>query len=227
MWPTSESASAGLEPGRSLAGRMRPDLPADLITELSHELRTPLTSIVGYAEILIGDDATGGPAAERMLRAVRRNATRLTRVLDSLSALADLERGDIPRGREPVDIVALLAQLPAAVADETDQHRVAVRTTSPGALPPVTGSADDLLHALVELAVLAVDASEPGETVAVTAAAVDDEVVVTITAAHSLEPAADARRSIGHAVAYGIIAAHAGQVGVIGSRLTVHVPTAE
>jgi two-component system, OmpR family, phosphate regulon sensor histidine kinase PhoR len=209
--------------------RLPAALPADLLTELSHELRTPLASIVGYAEILTGEDGITDPATAKMLRVVRRNATRLTRVVDNLCTLADLDRGDIPRGHEPVDLAALLARLPSVLADEIDQRRVVLRIRGPGTLPVVTGDATDLLQAVVELTLHAVDTSEPGETIKVGGAAGAGEVIVTIVARDAGAPAVAGRR-LGLPVAYGIIAAHGGRVRVAatlaGTRTTVHLPNA-
>jgi signal transduction histidine kinase len=225
------TGSRGGVTGGTHAAEPAERLPPDLLTDLSHELRTPLASIVGYAEILTDDDGAADPAIARMLRVIRRNATRLARVLDNLSALADLDRGDIPRGQDPVNLAALLAQLPTALADEIDQRRVAVQATSSDPLPTVTGDADDLLQAVVELTMHAVDASQAGETVEVVGAVGADEVVVTITGATiAAEPLAGAGRRIGLPVAYGIVAAHGGRVRVAttstGTRTTVHLPNA-
>ena len=158
---------------------------------------------------------------------MRRNATRLSRVLDNLSALADLDRGHIPRGRAPVDLAPLLAQLPAALADEVEQHGVAVRATGPDTLPAVSGNAEDLMRAVAELTLHAIQASVPGEAVEVAASVGDGEVVATIAiVAGAAEQTTGSAEGIGHAIAYGIVAAHGGEVHVAatptGNRTAVH-----
>src|SRR5260370_12910578 len=115
---TLVAITAGLvraaRPSRHPASRdRRLHLPPDLFADLAHELRTPLATVLGYAEILDADRAALEPAAARMVRAILRGAGRQARGLDSLTALADLDNGDIPARRQPVDLAALLAQLPA------------------------------------------------------------------------------------------------------------------
>ncbi len=82
----------------------------DFVANASHELRSPLTVISGYLETLSQDPALDrdlqGPVAE-----MRRQADRMTGIIQDLLALSRLEETDEVVGGDPVDIAALLSIL--------------------------------------------------------------------------------------------------------------------
>jgi len=82
----------------------------DFVANASHELRSPLTVISGYLETLSQDPALDqdlqGPVAE-----MRRQAERMTGIIQDLLALSRLEETDEIVGGEPIDVVALLSIL--------------------------------------------------------------------------------------------------------------------
>ncbi len=68
-------------------------LKNEFFANISHELRTPLTLILSPVDALL---SKLGPSAERdALKVVRRNATRLLRMIDDLLDLARLEAGGL------------------------------------------------------------------------------------------------------------------------------------
>jgi len=82
----------------------------DFVANASHELRSPLTVISGYLETLAQDAALAAdlqaPVAE-----MRRQAERMTAIIDDLLALSRLEETAEAPGGEPIDIAALAALL--------------------------------------------------------------------------------------------------------------------
>ena len=82
----------------------------DFVANASHELRSPLTVISGYLETLSQDEtidtATRGPIVE-----MRRQALRMTTVVEDLLELSRLEAEDGALRGEPIDIGALLPRL--------------------------------------------------------------------------------------------------------------------
>lgn len=84
----------------------------DFVANASHELRSPLTVISGYLETLSQDDALdrtlAGPIHE-----MRRQALRMTAIVQDLLELSRLEaEGGAPAG-EPIDVGALMERLRA------------------------------------------------------------------------------------------------------------------
>jgi two-component system phosphate regulon sensor histidine kinase PhoR len=84
----------------------------DFVANASHELRSPLTVISGYLETLAQDDALdaalAGPIEE-----MRRQAQRMTAIVQDLLELSRLEaEGGAPPG-EPINVDALMVRLRA------------------------------------------------------------------------------------------------------------------
>ena len=82
----------------------------DFVANASHELRSPLTVVSGYLETLSQDPALdrelAGPVAE-----MRRQAERMTSIIQDLLELSRLEQPGEPVGGEPMDVPAMLALL--------------------------------------------------------------------------------------------------------------------
>ena len=82
----------------------------DFVANASHELRSPLTVISGYLETLSQDEgidaALRGPLLE-----MRRQALRMTAIVQDLLELSRLEAADRVAEGEPIDVGELLARL--------------------------------------------------------------------------------------------------------------------
>lgn len=68
---------------------------SEFVANVSHELRTPLTAIKGYLETLL-DEAPDEPATHRrFLEIAHTHADRLSRLINDLSRLSDIETGKV------------------------------------------------------------------------------------------------------------------------------------
>jgi two-component system, OmpR family, phosphate regulon sensor histidine kinase PhoR len=96
---------------RDVSRQMRlENMRKDFVANASHELRSPLSVIAGYLETLAHDPALDGdlqaPVAE-----MRRQASRMTSIIQDLLALSKLEESDEAVGGDYIDVAALLAVL--------------------------------------------------------------------------------------------------------------------
>jgi two-component system phosphate regulon sensor histidine kinase PhoR len=82
----------------------------DFVANASHELRSPLTVISGYLETLAQDPGVD-PAIAGPLQEMRRQALRMTGIVQDLLELSRLEASDRAPPSQPIDVVALMAQL--------------------------------------------------------------------------------------------------------------------
>jgi two-component system, OmpR family, phosphate regulon sensor histidine kinase PhoR len=82
----------------------------DFVANASHELRSPLTVIAGYLETL-STDADIDPALAGPLQEMQRQAQRMTSIVQDLIELSRLESSDAEASHQPIDVVALMAQL--------------------------------------------------------------------------------------------------------------------
>ncbi|MFI4867112.1 MAG: phosphate regulon sensor histidine kinase PhoR [Steroidobacterales bacterium] len=82
----------------------------DFVANASHELRSPLTVIAGYLETL-STDGDIDPALAGPLQEMQRQAQRMTSIVHDLIELSRLESSDAAASHQPIDVVALMAQL--------------------------------------------------------------------------------------------------------------------
>jgi two-component system phosphate regulon sensor histidine kinase PhoR len=82
----------------------------DFVANASHELRSPLTVICGYLETFTQDTGID-PALAGPLQEMRRQALRMSGIVQDLLELSRLEASDLAAVAEPIDVVALMAQL--------------------------------------------------------------------------------------------------------------------
>jgi two-component system phosphate regulon sensor histidine kinase PhoR len=82
----------------------------DFVANASHELRSPLTVISGYLETL-SQEETLEPVLHGQLQEMRRQALRMTAIVEDLLELSRLEAEGGEPNLEPVDVGALLMRL--------------------------------------------------------------------------------------------------------------------
>jgi len=82
----------------------------DFVANASHELRSPLTVISGYLETL-AQDTEIDPMLQGPLQEMRRQALRMTSIVQDLLELSRLESSDSDAPTSPIDVAALMAQL--------------------------------------------------------------------------------------------------------------------
>ena len=76
----------------------------EFVANVSHELRTPLSLIKGYVETLL-DGARSDPAvAERFLKIIERNTSRLDLLIQDLLTISALESGRMKLNVQPVKL---------------------------------------------------------------------------------------------------------------------------
>ncbi len=91
----------------------------EFVANASHELRSPLTVIAGYLEMLASEPALD-PALSGPLQEMRRQAVRMTGIIEDLLALSRLEADAGPVEGADVDVVHMLEQLRRDTLARTD-----------------------------------------------------------------------------------------------------------
>lgn len=112
------------------AERQRRNLTADV----AHELRTPLSNIQGYLEAI--RDGLIEPSGET-IDTIHGQATQLSRLVDDLRLLAQVESGDLLLERSPVQLEELLQSCADAVRPRAAAKNVSLDLDIDPALPSV------------------------------------------------------------------------------------------
>ena len=83
----------------------------ELITNVAHDLRTPLTSIIGYLELLAGNQQVPADMQHKYIEIAYGKARRLQKLIEDLFGFTKLNCGKIAMHVGQIDIVKLLGQL--------------------------------------------------------------------------------------------------------------------
>lgn len=125
----------------------------DFVANASHELRSPLTVISGYLETLAQDPGIA-PDLAAPLGEMRRQAHRMTGIIEDLLELSRLENSDRVQHGEPVDVTGLIAQLRKdAMARPTHPARVEMLADASAQLVGVESEIHSAFSNLVDNAV--------------------------------------------------------------------------
>ena len=106
------------------------------IANVSHDLRTPLTSILGYLQLLEGEDLTPEKRRE-YFQVIEGRARTLQTFIASFYDLSRIEGGELPLEREKVDLGRAMSDQLAAAYEQIESAGLAVEVDIASELPPV------------------------------------------------------------------------------------------
>ena len=210
----------------------------EIAAAISHEFKTPLVSIGGFTRSLqrdLGDNPTYGP----MLEIIISQIDRIERVVEGVSALADLP---IPIAR-PLDIQSVVDDTYTVVRAEAEGRRVELVSDIPPDLPEPFLD-DEQIHQLVlNLVTNAVAASSGGDVVVTrvrqsedtwytlsvqdTGTGVPKEAIPTVFG--PLFTSKPTRKGLGLSIVSQVVQHHHGRIEVTsdtgkGTTISVHLP---
>jgi two-component system OmpR family sensor kinase len=87
------------------------ELTRQFAADASHELKSPLTVIGGYVDVLMRGGTENREELERALTGIQREAERMSRLINDLLALAQLEAGSRPMQRIEVRVGDVLREV--------------------------------------------------------------------------------------------------------------------
>ena len=124
---------------------------ADFVANVSHELRTPLTAIKGYAETLLNGASQDPEHSTRFLTIIDRHSERLSRLIDDLLTLSNLELGRAELQREELSVSELVDAAFDVVQEKAQRGTVTLSRHLPPSLPMISGDRDRLHQVLINL----------------------------------------------------------------------------
>jgi len=226
-------------------------LRAEFVSVASHELKTPINVVIGYLELLQeGIYGELSPKQKEILLTINKQAQTLTRLV---KRLLDISRFEASGGKievRRVDLQRLLTTLESSFSVLANQRDIVFSIDhGPGLPEKVFWDEDRINEVLGNLISNAFKFTPRGGKVALTVAAVDDNVVVTVSdtgagisaeqlphifdkfyQADNQAAAATKGTGLGLAIAREIVEAHGGQITVEsrvgeGTTFVVTLPT--
>jgi signal transduction histidine kinase len=150
------------------------ELTPEFLADLTHDLRSPLNGIVGFAALL--HEGKLGPLSTDQadcLADILTSAQELVRLVDEVSDLGKVESGTLTLRPEHVDLVSLIDDVQASLAELSASKRVQVIRTVDPALAGVVADSARLKQVLTTCATHAVKATPEGGRVTIRATAQD------------------------------------------------------
>jgi PAS domain S-box-containing protein len=165
----SESEQRHLFVGHDIGEEQRISRMKDeFIATVSHELRTPVTSIMGALGLLAGGAAGDVPnAVKRLISVAQSNSDRLTRLVNDMLDIENIESGNLQYNFEDVALRPVVARAIEASRPLTEQFGVAVRLDPVSVDAVVRTDVARLEQVLCQLLSNAIKFSPRGEEAAV------------------------------------------------------------
>ena len=104
----------------------------EFVANVSHELRTPLSLIKGYVETLLDGAHNDPDVAERFLKIIQRNASRLDLLIQDLLSISALESGRIKLNLQPVELRPLVEKVFTDLHAKAENKNVSLVNEMPG-----------------------------------------------------------------------------------------------
>lgn len=149
---------------------------SQFVANVSHELKTPLTSIKGFAETLryVEDE----PTKEKFLNIINDEADRLTRLINDILELSDLESSKEFK-EEDIDVNSVIKDVACLVKSSADKKNIAFNTDIK-AVPIIKGDKDKLKQMLINLADNAIKYSESNASVTIGSEVRNDNCIIWV-----------------------------------------------
>jgi signal transduction histidine kinase/HAMP domain-containing protein len=161
--------------------RLLDQVKSDLVATVSHELKTPLTTVRLAIHLLL--EETIGPLTPKQMELLldaRDNAERLLGMVNNLLDLTRLEEGRRQLNLQPHAPRELLTAAADAIRPRAEAKDIRIELDAPPELPTVSVDAHQMSHALDNLLDNALTHTERGGQITLTAASVDNRIVLTV-----------------------------------------------
>ena len=224
---------------RDVSQQMRTDKAReDFVAQVTHELRTPLTNIRAYTETLASGAFDDPKVTSECYNVITKETRRLSRLIEDILSVSQLEVGSIELQVDNVDLRALLSEGVRDVRGLAEEKNIDLRLALPSKLEPIRGDRDKLAVVVNNILGNAIKYTPSGGTVQVGGQVSREEVVLTFKdngagidpSEHALvfekfqrgsNPEVQAEPTgIGLYTAREIVRRHGGEVSVIAARGT-------
>jgi len=155
-------------------------LRKEFVANVSHELKSPLTSIRSLTETLLGGALEDPANKRRFVQLIDEDATRLSRLIDDLLALSQIESQAVPLKLAAVPLKPLVESVIASCQSAMAQRGIQCERALPESLA-VRADADRLRQILANLLENAIKYNKDHGSIQVTATREREMIKVTVS----------------------------------------------
>ncbi|MGH2521745.1 MAG: ATP-binding protein [Anaerolineales bacterium] len=148
---------------------------SDFINILSHELRTPLTILIGYAEILLEDEALkDNPYQSHLMKGITSGTSRLREVIDSMFDVAKIDSRMLQLHPNPVALAPLILEVCDGLRKPLDERKLTLTTADLNGLPAIEADLEAMRKVFHHLIVNAIKFTPDGGKITISGRAVPE-----------------------------------------------------
>ena len=140
-----------LELEKKPTGRLTND-QAQVIASISQELRQPMSSIIGYADLLLGESVgILGALQRKFIERIRASTERIGSLISDLIQITTLETGLMALKPETVDLNLIIDNAMAYTSSQLREKNITLRIDIPDNLQPLQADREALQQILIHL----------------------------------------------------------------------------
>src|SRR5215213_5196724 len=126
---------------------------SDFLAKISHEIRTPLNAIIGFSEVMTGEQfgPVGNERYREYLKDIHASGEHLVSLINDLLDLSKIEAGKLDLVFASVNLNELTRQCVALMQPQANQQRIIIRSSLSQTLPPVVADARSVRQIVLNL----------------------------------------------------------------------------
>ncbi len=154
---------------------------SNLVSAISHEFRTPLTSIIGYSSRLMRHDIElDDETKNKSLRIIKEQAQLLSRMVEDLLVVPEIESYSLKLNMEPISIIEILEK--AVIYTNPKNHEINVDIEDN--ISYAMADSDRLLQVLLNLISNAIKYTKDEEPIEINVKNADKKIIIEISNPH-------------------------------------------
>lgn len=151
----------------------------EFVSQVTHELRTPLTNIRAYAETLTSGMFDDPKVITECYNVITKETRRLSRLIEDILSVSQLEVGSIDLVLDQTDLKALLSDGIRDVRGIADEKNIDIQLVLPPKMEPIQGDRDKLAIVINNLLGNAVKYTQKGGNIVVGCQFSGSEAILT------------------------------------------------
>jgi signal transduction histidine kinase len=125
---------------------------AEVIASISQELRQPMSSVIGYADLLLGESVgILGALQRKFIERIRASTERIGSLIDDLIQITTLETGLKSLKPETVDLNLIIDNAMAYTSSQLREKNITLRIDIPEMMQPIQADREALQQILIHL----------------------------------------------------------------------------
>lgn len=125
---------------------------AEVVASISQELRQPMSSIIGYADLLLGESVgILGALQRKFIERIRASTERIGSLIDDLIQITTLETGLMSLKPESVDMNLIIDNAMAYTSSQLREKNITLRIDIPENMRPIQTDREALQQILIHL----------------------------------------------------------------------------